>query len=177
MLREATFLVPQEVARLNTKAPDFLLADVGPVADGEIPWDLKSGGPPLDAGAETRAFLYFPDASAEEAAAVFLVVNTELRYTKKVMRQFPDGDHRRPTNSSNAVCLIKAFHDTHGAWKRSRPSPVDHMKEVGQLPLICVFQESVFGCAYYPRFGHTGQPVMAVIPLDITDLSSENWKV
>lgn len=175
-LREVSFLVPHEVARLNRKAPDFHLEDLGPVSDGEILWDLRKGGTPLDARTETRVFLYFPNGSSK-AAAVFLAVNSELIYTKKAMRKSTDADHRGLTNTTNAICLIKAFRDTHQKWKRSHPSPADRMKEVGQLPLICVFQESVFGCAYYPRFGHNGPTVMAMIPLDVTDLSSKTWKV
>lgn len=93
-LREATFHVPHELARLNKEAPRFRLEDLGPLASGgKIPWvtrlrPVSEDGPPLDAKTETRAFLYFPDGSPK-ATAVFLAVNSELMYPRKALTQSP----------------------------------------------------------------------------------------
>lgn len=164
-LRDATFHVPHELARLNREAPNFRLEDLGPIAAGKIPWDLplqkSTDGPPLNAKTETRAFLYFPSGSPK-ATAVFLAVNSELKYLK----QF---DFERSGYSTKPVALLRAFRVVYADWQRDRPGLVDRIVEVDRLRVICNFQERVFGFVYYPIIGVAGIPVSALTPLIITD--------
>lgn len=165
-LRDATFHVPRELARLNREAPNFRLEDLGPMAPGKIPWEFaffhkKTEGPPLDAKTETRAFLYFPNGSPK-ATAVFLAVNTELRYPKQFHFEL-SGYSRKP------IALLKAFCVVYADWQRNCPSLVERIAEVDRLPVICNFQERVFGSLYYPIIGISGTASMGTTPLDITD--------
>lgn len=167
-LRDATFQVPHELAKLNSKAPNFHLEDLGPMAAGKIPWDVgrshsSTDGPPLDAKTETRAFLYFPNGSPK-ATAIFLAVNSELKYPKQVQSQ-------RPGYSRKPLALLQAFRVVYADWERNRPSLIDRIVVVDRLPVICNFQEHVFGSLYYPIIGIPGSSMMALTPLDITDFS------
>lgn len=154
-LREATFLVPRELARLNEKAPQFRLEELGPIAEGKIPWTfgfqrpgVSKDGPPLDAKTETRAFLYFPNGSPK-ATAVFLALNSERMYPEKAKMQSPPvrddiGLSKKP------MALLTAFRIVYQDWEENRPSVIDRIVETSRLPVICNFQENVFGCIFYP---------------------------
>lgn len=164
-LRDATFHVPHELARLNGKAPDFRLEDLGPMAPGKIPWDgvfrKSTEGLPLNANTETRAFLYFPKGSPK-ATAVFLAINSELKYPKQFNFEL-SGYSEKP------LALLRAFRVVYTDWQRNRPSLVERIVEVDRLPVICNFQERVFGCMYYPIIRWIGIPFMSVTPMVITD--------
>lgn len=169
-LRDATFQVPRELARLNSEAPDFRLEDLGPMAPGKLPlaWDVgffhksTTERPLLDAKTETRAFLYFPNGSPK-ATAVFLAVNSELRYPVQAGVQYQSSD------SGKAIALLQAFRIVYQDWQRNRPSLVGRIVEVNRLPVICNFREHVLGSLYYPIIGIAGIPMMALTPLVISD--------
>lgn len=171
-LRDATFQVPRQLARLNKEAPYFHLEDLGPLAEGKITWDFvfhkSTGGPPLNAKTETRAFLYFPNGSPK-ATAVFLAVNSEIKYPKKILMQ-SEWPNLGDAMSLKPISLLRAFTIAYKEWDRSRPSLIDRIAGVQRLPVICNFQEHAFGSVYYPSLGLPGIPNMAMMPLDITDL-------
>lgn len=177
-LRDATFHVPHELARLNREAPDFRLEDLGPMAPGKIPWNVGFGffhkstteRPPLNAKTETRAFLYFPKGSPK-ATAVFLAINSELRYPEQAGVQYERSD------TGKALALLQAFRVVYKDWQRNRPSLVDRIVEVDRLPVICNFREHVFGSLYYPIIGIAGTSSMALTPLVITDFGLKTSKI
>lgn len=174
-LREATFHVPYELARLNKKAPRFRLEALGPMAQGKIPWTIATqgvgkDGPPLDAKTETLAFLYFPNGSPK-ATAVFLAVNSELMYPRKALIQGDEiGFSKKP------MALMKAFCIVYQDWETNRPSVTDRIAETSRLPVICNFQENVFGCIFYPVRKMVLNGRMGWTPLNVTDLDLQtSW--
>lgn len=173
MLREATFHVPHELAKLNKKAPKFRLEELGPMAEGRLPWTTPSqrvskNGPPLNAKTETRAFLYFPNGSPK-ATAVFLAVNSELMYPRKARMQSPPGRDEIAT-SRKPMALLFAFCVVYQDWEENRPSVTDRIARTSRLPVICNFQENVFGCIFYPVPKKVVNTRMGWTPLNVTDL-------
>lgn len=170
-LREATFHVPHELARLNSEAPGSRLEDLGPLSQGKIPWDMplrrNRDGPALNAKAETRAFLYFPNSSSK-ATAVFVAVNSELMYPKKHLMRSPP-TYNGNGYSTKSIALLAAFRVVYADWKQNRPSVTDRIMEMERLPVICNFQENSFGCVYYTSFGIVPSTRVAMTPLDVTD--------
>lgn len=179
-IREATFHVPYELARLNKEAPRFRLEDLGPLAQGRLPWmsgpfgSLNKDGPPLNAKTETRAFLYFPNGSPK-ATAVFLAVNSELMYPFKAEMQCPTAENVLYTRKPAA--LLVAFAVVYDDWEQNRPSVTDRIVETSRLPVICNFQENVFGCIFYPVPKRAPNTRMGWTPLNVTDFDLKTSRI
>lgn len=179
-LREATFHVPHQLARLNKEAPRFRLEDLGPMAQGKLPWttSIRSpsrDGPPLDAKTETRAFLYFPDGSPR-ATAVFLAVNSDLMYPIKAEMQSPPVESAVAWSRKPNI-LMAAFGIVYADWEKNRPGVTDRIVETSRLPVICNFRENVFGCIFYPVRKVSLSTRMGLTPLDVTDFDLQTSRL
>lgn len=170
-IREATFHVPHELARLNKRAPDFRIEDLGPLAPGWIPWETLMGkdGPPLNAKTDTRAFLYFPERSSK-ATAIFLAINSELRFPTRPLAESPPAYDKSTRYSTKPVALGRAFRVMYNEWKVQRPTVTGHFEHMGRLPVICNFQEYAYGYIYYPKSGMYPNTRMSITPLNVTDI-------
>lgn len=169
-LREATFHVPHELARLNKDAPDFRLEDLGPMVHAKKVWDRlgeihPSLAPYFDCAEETRVFLYFPN-DATKATAVFVAVNAEP--LRKLQRSSGVGEHaRRAVEAAWAVNVWKIQHEI---WAQSHPAVIGRIEEMQRLPVIFNFRDEAFGLMYYTRLGLILDGSMWVTPLTVTDL-------
>lgn len=171
-IREATFHVPHELARLNKEASRFRLEDLGPLAQGKLPWvtrarSVSKDGPPLNAKTETRVFLYFPN-NSPKATAIFLAVNSELMYPRKALMQSPPVEDA-VAFSRKPISLLAALAVVYDDWEQNRPSVTDRIVLTSRLPVICNFQENVFGCIFYPVPKRAPNTRMGLTPLDVTD--------
>lgn len=169
-LREATFHVPHELARLNKDAPDFKLEDLGPMVQAKEFWDRlgeihPSLAPYFDCAEETRVFLYFPN-GATKATAVFVAVNAEP--LRKPQPPSGVGEHaRRAVEAAWSVNIWKIQHEI---WARSNPAVIGRIEEMERLPVIFNFRDEAFGVMYYTRLGLILDGSMWVTPLTVTDL-------
>lgn len=141
------------------------------MAPGKVPWVTLSqpssrNGPPLDAKTDTRA-LYFPNGSPK-ATAVFLAINSDLMYPKKAGMQSPHIE-TEVAWSRKPVVVMGAFGVVYADWEQKRPSVTDRIVETSRLPVICNFQENVFGCIFYPVRKVNFNTRMGLTPLDVTD--------
>lgn len=176
-LREATFYVPYELARLNADAPDFRLEDLGPMVHGKE-WCDKVGeviAPSVDYRLETRVFLYFPN-GATQATAVFVSVNIELKYPMKGLERPEVGDAIRHTVRAAVeanLCQVGVWRAQNGVWLRGNPAIMGRIGDTEPLPVIFNFREKAFGAMYYPLAGVVWFVTMGVMPLITTHLDRE----
>lgn len=175
-LREATFQVPHELARLNKDAPDFRLEDLGPPVDGKKIWDrvgerFTSLVPFIDFAEEARVFLYFPN-GATKATAVFVAVNAELKYPLRKPQQSTAGDAvMNGAHAATEVDLLANFWGfQHNLWAQSHPAVIGLLEEMERLPVIFKFRDKAFGALYYTRLGLIFDSSMCVTPLNISHL-------
>jgi hypothetical protein len=156
-LRQATFHVPQELARLNKDAPDFRLEKLGPI----VPANVAGLATSVDCGKETRVFLYFPN-GATKAIAIFVAVNGELDCSMhKMLRSgavdaVMDGVH----GATEACLLISTWDAQHKIWARSHPAVIDRIEQLERLPVMFNFREENFGVMYYRRLGAILDPTV-----------------
>lgn len=171
-LREATFHVPRELARLNKDAPDFRLEDLGPMVHANLWWDrvgvrFPSLAPWIDCGQETRVFLYFPN-GATKATAVFVAINAGMKYPLQNLGEPGEGGViRRTLGAAVEVSLpVCAWQFQQYVWARVNPAVVGRIEELERLPVIFNFREKAFGAMYYKRLELVlgqgiGMPLMA----------------
>lgn len=175
-LREATFQVPHELARLNKDAPDFKLEELGPMVDGKNMWDrvgerFPSLAPFVDCAEEARVFLYFPN-GATKATAIFVAVNAELKYPlRKPQQSATDGVFMNGVRAATEVSLLANFWGfQHNLWAQSHPAVIGRVEEVERLPVVFNFRDKAFGAMYYTRLGIIPDTSMCVQPLNIWHL-------
>lgn len=175
-LREATFQVPHELARLNKDAPDFKLEELGPMVDGKMIWDkvgerFPSLAPFVDCVEEARVFLYFPN-GAVKATAIFVAVNAELKYPLRKPQQSTAGDaFMNSAHAATEVGLLANFWGfQHNVWAQSHPAVIGRIEEMERLPVIFNFRDKAFGGLYYTRLGLIFDTSMCVTPLNISHL-------
>lgn len=169
-LREATFHVPHELARLNKDAPDFRLEDLGPMVHAKKFWDRlgeihPSLAPYFDCAEETRVFLYFPN-GATKATAVFVAVNAEP--LRKPQPPSGVGEHSR--RAVKAACAVNVWEAQHKIWAKINPAVIGRIEEMERLPVIFNFRDEAFGVTYYTRLGLILDGSMWMKPLTVTDV-------
>ncbi|KAG6368379.1 hypothetical protein INS49_002585 [Diaporthe citri] len=172
-LREATFQVPHELARLNEDAPDFRLEDLGPMEHAKKLWDrvgerFPSLAPFVDCAEEARVFLYFPNGAAK-ATAVFVAVNAELKYPlHKPQQSAADGVLMNGVHAANEVSLFAGFWVfQHNLWAQSHPAVIGGVEGMERLPVIFNFRDKAFGALYYTRLGLTFDTITILSRLNV----------
>lgn len=179
-LREATFQVPHELARLNKDAPDFRLEDLGPMVHAKKLWDrvgerFPSLAPFVDCAEEARVFLYFPN-GANKATAVFVAVNAELKYPEDKPQQstvygaFMNGARAGTEFSFQVGLLANFWRFQHSYWAQNQPAVIGQIEEMERLPVIFNFGDKAFGALYYTRLGLILDTSMCATPLKISHL-------
>lgn len=173
-LREATFEVPHELARLNRDAPGFRLEDLGPMVQGKKIWDRLGELTPIfapfvDCAEETRVFLYFPS-GATKATAVFVAVNSELKHALH-KKQPPLGVGTATRGSIEVALLVSVWRTQHRIWAQRNPAVIGRIEDVERLPVIFNFRDEAFGAMYYTRLEMILDPSMCLIPLVTTRLN------
>lgn len=175
-LREATFHVPYELARLNKDAPYFRLEDLGPMVYAKKLWDrigeiTPSFAASFNCAEEMRVFLYFPN-GATKATAVFVAVNAELKHVlHKLQPSVGAGEHAR--RAVEAAFPVNAWRIQHRFWAKRNPAVIGRIEEMERLPVIFNFRDEAFGVMYYTRLGIIPDASAWVTPLTVTDLDRE----
>lgn len=173
-LREATFRVPHELARLNNDAPDFRLEDLGPIGNSKEIWNnvgkrFPDLAPFIDCVEETRVFLYFPNGGTK-ATAIFVAVNAKLRYPLFQSGWGADSFKRAARAAAEVVLITDIWKRQHRIWSRSHPVVMGRIEEMERLPIIFNFREKAFGVMYYQRLESILDRSMHAVPLITTDL-------
>lgn len=149
-LREASFHVPLELARITTRAaPHYRLEDMGAMISLPRGWQAETPTKPTvpDLAREARVFLYFPDKSARANAAI-VAINAEFLA--------PQPEDRKPVRaqaSEHQKFLLQVA--TAGmklrwkTWRDSHPQVLGRI-EPGQLPVVFCFRDMASGCLYDP---------------------------
>lgn len=152
-LREASFQVPHEIARLNPDAQQFRLEDMGP-----MPAFPEGSGhePPFDMERDTRAFLYFPNGAAK-ATAAFVAINAEFKPQAKLRKDGPvihKGSewHMQLLNSGMRAWIVQAYN-----WVYYNPDVYGRI-QTGQLPVIVNYRQMACGSLYDTEAGMFPDP-------------------
>ncbi|KAK2596452.1 hypothetical protein N8I77_013342 [Diaporthe amygdali] len=142
-LREASFQVPHEVARLNPDAQKFRLEDMGPTpalfkgSKYEAPFNITR---------EARIFLYFPN-GATKATAAFVAINAEFKFPTAPRK----GAIVMYTPSKQNLDMLEAgmvlWTIQHHTWASHNPDVFGRI-QTGQLPVIITFREKACGSLF-----------------------------
>ncbi|KAJ0109469.1 hypothetical protein J7T55_000394 [Diaporthe amygdali] len=142
-LREASFQVPHEIARLNPDAQQFRLEDMG-----LLPAFPEGSGhePPFDMERDARAFLYFPNGAAK-ATAAFVAINAEFKSPVKLRKDGPvthkaSESNMKLLNSGMLGWVVQAYH-----WSYYNPDVYGRI-QTGQLPVIINYRQMACGSLY-----------------------------
>lgn len=158
-LREATFQVSRELARLYKTTPDFRLEDLGPMVHANLWLDrvgvrFPSPSPFIDCGQETRVLLYFPK-GATKATAIFVAVNAERKHFLHHLQEAGEGGvaRRRARATGEVNVLVGAWEFQQKVCALIKPAVFGRIEERKHLPVIFNFREKAFGALYYTTFG------------------------
>jgi hypothetical protein len=72
-------------------------------------------------------------------------------------------------SSNKSIAFLRAFRIKYEDWKDERPTVIGRVKRMERLPVICNFQDKVYGCVYYTRSGVASNARMAPTPPVVTD--------
>lgn len=174
-LRQATFAVPHEIARLN-KIPGskFHLKEMGPCRDldaDRLNFIVSTTGfkPTFDVKEDTQVSLYYPSKDATKATAVFVAINAE--------GQIPQHGPAAPgaTNLKTLIQYATALWNNHYELWTAEDPDLKNSFEPGPLHIIFSFQDKTCGGLYNQETSQfeTGSPLEVVIGLvDLLDASA-----
>lgn len=193
-LRQATFAVPQEIARFITDAPDFRIEEIGPCAPfspaSQVIIDAiaKNTGfkPAFDIAEDTKVFLYFPNANkGQKATAAFVAINTDQLVSKKpdspqekdsadnqgpIMRR--DVLEARPIRNDKVGTLIafavNLWLNQYSYWVHNKPEIIVERIAPGSLPVIFCLQDKACGCTFDQKLRQFPDPEEASRILQLT---------
>ncbi|KAK7698010.1 hypothetical protein SLS64_012999 [Diaporthe eres] len=162
-LREFSFQVPHEIARLNPEARHFKLEDMGPM------YDLKTEYRAFDAAKDARAFLYFPN-GAVKATAAFVAINAEFKPPDESWRDPAIGRKGRKENIGMLVAGMLAWDTQYPIWTGLRPDIIGRI-ETGELPVIISFRQIACGAIYHTESENYKQPESTGLMMDLTKIA------
>lgn len=175
-LREATFEVPHELARLNSDAPGFRLEDLGPMVRGRR---FRTG-----LARSSTALRRLSTARRRPVDACPLILpqwreesdrrlrgrqlRAQVRFAQETAAcRGRHGHTRVPQGGSLGECLEDPTPDL-GAKKSA---VIGRIQDVERLPVIFNFRHEAFGAMDCTRLGMILDPSMCLIPLATTHLN------
>lgn len=163
-LREFSFQVPHEIARLNPDAQQFRLEDMGPM------YDLKTEHRVFDATKNARAFLYFPD-GAVKATAAFVAINAEFKPPNETWLDPAIGRKGKEENIGLLVAGMLAWLTQYSIWAGGlRPDIIGRI-ETGELPVIISFRQMACGSIYHIGSENYKEPASTGLMMDLTKIA------
>lgn len=147
-LREASFQVPHEIARLNPEAQQFTLEDMGPMHAlpngtlAERGFDIKKDG---------RIFLYFPN-SAVKATAAFVAINAEFKPPNQTWKDPAISSKGNEENVAMLVAGMLTWELQYSIWAELNPDIIGRI-ESDELPVIINFRHIACGSMYHVESG------------------------
>lgn len=165
-MREASFQVPHEIAKLNLEAQQFRLEDTGPM------YPLPNGSQAeraIDIKKNARIFLYFPN-GALKAAAAFVAINAEFKPPNETWR---DPDIARKGKTENIGMLsagMTVWYTQYLMWAELRPDMIGRIQS-GELPVIISFRHIACGSVYHFESEDYNNPASAALMMDLTKIA------
>lgn len=174
-LREATFEIPYDIARLNKDAPQFKITDMGhcPVFSDQtqmvLDIALEGFKPSFTHEKDTRVFLYYPNGS-KKATAAFLVINTEFtvpspQEPNEIKEPFPGTSLE--IRHSLVQYAINMWINTYARWADDHPEIIRKNIEPGNLPVIFCFRNKISGSIFDQKTKIFPGPVSASLIFDL----------
>lgn len=142
-LREASFQVPHELARLNPDARHFRLEDLGPTPA----WaEVEGYKPPFNLAEDARVFLYFPDGGVK-ATAAFVSINADFEIKRTKHGFLPGMFDISEQNLELIKAGMLAWTAQHLDLAANNPGLYRRI-QTGQLPVIMNFHDKASGALY-----------------------------
>lgn len=162
-LREFSFQVPHEIARLNPDAQQFRLENMGPM------YDLETEHRVFDATKNARAFLYFPN-GAVKATAAFVAINAEFKPPDESWLDPAIGHKGKEENVGMLVAGMLAWLTQYPIWAGMRPDIIGRI-ETGELPVIISFRQMACGAIYHTKSENYKEPESTRLMMDLTKIA------
>ncbi|KAG6357640.1 hypothetical protein INS49_013517 [Diaporthe citri] len=165
-LREASFRVPREIAKLNPEAQQFRLEDMGPMYP--LPKGTEAGRR-IDTKKNACAFLYFPN-GAVKATAAFVAINAEFKPPNERWLDPAIARKGKEENIGILVAGMVAWYIQYEIWSGLRPDITGRIQS-GELPVIISFRHIACGALHHIESGDYTNPASVALMMDLTKIA------
>lgn len=170
-LRQATFAVPNEIARLNKAAPEYSIKDIGPAREldlerADFVGNITGSKLSFDIKEDTRIFLYYPSPQTAKATAVFVAINAEPKVRELSESEGPEGLEATPAAWQVLIKHTVALWQNHWAlWTAEDPDMLKNYFEPGSgnVPVIFSFQDKTCGAYFDMAAGTITEHMLGVL--------------